>query len=97
MRLTPTKRSLGAALGGGALLIATCALGISTPSALMRPKVARAEYREVAMGLGPAGSLVSGYIAGILSVTAALGISGGIVIVLLVGILMLFNRKWYVA
>jgi mono/diheme cytochrome c family protein len=51
MRLTPTKRSLGAALGGGALLIATCALGISTASALMRPKVARAEYREVAMGL----------------------------------------------
>jgi MFS transporter, DHA1 family, staphyloferrin A biosynthesis exporter len=51
--------------------------------------------REVAMGLGPAGSLVSGYIAGILSVTAALGISGGVVIALLVAILMLFNRKWY--
>jgi mono/diheme cytochrome c family protein len=47
MKPTPRKRSLGAALSGGALLVAIGALGIGSASAVMRPKVARAEYKEV--------------------------------------------------
>jgi MFS transporter, DHA1 family, staphyloferrin A biosynthesis exporter len=53
--------------------------------------------REVAMGLGPAGSLISGYIANLLSVTIALGVTGGIAVVLLLTIMMVFHRKWYMA
>jgi MFS family permease len=44
--------------------------------------------REVAMGLGPSGSLVSGLIASILTVSIALGVAGGISIIVLVGILI---------
>jgi len=49
--------------------------------------------REVAMGLGPSGSLVSGFIAGITTVSLALGITGGISIAVLAGILVVF-RNW---
>ncbi len=44
--------------------------------------------REVAMGLGPSGSLVSGLIASILTVSIALGVAGGISIIVLAGILI---------
>lgn len=48
--------------------------------------------REVAHGVGPSGSLVSGAIAGILGVPFALGIAGGVSIVILLTILIAIPR-----
>jgi MFS family permease len=49
--------------------------------------------REVAHGLGPSGSVVSGFIANLLTVSVALGITGGISIVVLAGILLAIPRS----
>lgn len=48
--------------------------------------------REVAFGLGPAGSLASGAVAGLLGVTPALGLAGGVYIIILLGILLAFPQ-----
>ncbi|MBI2829765.1 MAG: MFS transporter [Chloroflexi bacterium] len=48
--------------------------------------------REVSFGLGPAGSLVAGALATTLGVSLALGGSGGLAIVLLVGIMVVLPR-----
>ena len=44
--------------------------------------------REVSLGLGPSGSLISGAIAGILGAPLALGFTGGLSITVLLGILI---------
>jgi MFS family permease len=49
--------------------------------------------REVAFGMGPAGSLVSGYIASLISVSAAIGISGGISIAILLVVLFVVGAN----
>jgi len=49
--------------------------------------------REVAFGLGPAGSLLSGAIAGAAGATVALGVAGSIPIVVLLGVLWAFLGK----
>ncbi len=48
--------------------------------------------REIAFGLGPAGSLASGAVAGLLGVTTALGLAGGVYIIILLGILLVLPR-----
>lgn len=48
--------------------------------------------REVSMGLGPGGSLISGAIAGVFGVPLALGTAGGISIAVLLGILVAFPQ-----
>jgi MFS family permease len=50
--------------------------------------------REVSMGLGPSGSLISGGIAGILGVPSALGVTGGIAIVVLLSIIIALPWTW---
>jgi MFS family permease len=50
-------------------------------------------FREVAFGLGPSGSLISGVIAGMLGVSFALGLTGGASIAILLAIVYLIPRK----
>jgi MFS family permease len=49
--------------------------------------------REVAFGLGPAGSLISGAIAGVFGVPLALSVAGGLSVVVLLGILLSFPQR----
>jgi MFS family permease len=53
--------------------------------------------REVAYGLGPAGSLITGSIAAALGVSLALGIAGGIAIAVLFAILFAIPRPQHQA
>jgi MFS family permease len=50
--------------------------------------------REVAFGLGPAGSLISGAIAGVFGVPLALSVAGGLSVVVLLGIVLSFPQRW---
>ncbi len=49
--------------------------------------------REVSLGLGPAGSLISGAAASSIGVQLALGAAGGVSILVLLGILIAFPQK----
>jgi MFS family permease len=49
--------------------------------------------REVAFGLGPAGSLISGAIAGVLGVTVALSVAGSLSILVLLGVVLVFPQR----
>ncbi len=51
--------------------------------------------REVSLGLGPSGSLVSGALAGMIGVPLALGFAGGVSLVVLLGILIGIPRAWH--
>jgi MFS family permease len=49
--------------------------------------------REVAFGLGPAGSLISGAIAGVFGVPLALSVAGGLSVVVLLTIVLSFPQR----
>ena len=49
--------------------------------------------REVAFGLGPAGSLITGAIAGVFGVTLALSVAGSLSLVVLLGVVLVFPKR----